>query len=303
MTTRTVHVADHEIPVSNVDKPLYPDEGVTKGEVIDYYRSVADVMLPHLAERPLVLHRFPDGIDTKGFVQQDVGDHFPDWVPAVDLPRRGGGGSVRHVVCGDLATLVFLANQAAVELHVWPSRVDKPEHPDLLVVDLDPPEGVEVATLRGIARQVRDLYSSVGLTPYVQATGGRGFHVVGALDRSADFTYVRALAADLAGHLAALHPDELTTAHRKHKRGNRVFLDVNRNAYGQTFIAPYSLRARPGAPVATPLDWDELSRATPDGHTIASIPNRLAQKKTEPWLTMTDAAAPRDVRAALDELA
>jgi bifunctional non-homologous end joining protein LigD len=230
--------------------------------MIEYYRAVADAMLPHLAQRPLVLRRFPDGIDTKGFVQQDIGDHVPDWVQTADLPRRGGEGMVRHVVCEDVATLVYLANQAAIELHTWPSIVDDPEHPDRLVIDIDPPDGTELATLRTTARQVRDLCKKVGLVPFVQATGSRGFHVVAPLDRSADYEFVRQLAADLADHLAAGHPDELTTAHRKQRRGDRVFLDVGRNAYGQTFVAPYSLRARPGASAATPLDWTELGRAT-----------------------------------------
>ncbi len=135
----------------------------------------------------------------------------------------------------------------------------------------------------------------------MQATGGRGCHVVAPLDASADYTFVRALASDLADHLAAQHPDELTTAQRKQRRGDRVFLDVNRNAYGQTFVAPYSLRARPGAPAATPLDWAELGRATPNGHTIRTVPKRLARKK-DPWATLHGAAAPRDVHAALDKL-
>jgi bifunctional non-homologous end joining protein LigD len=290
-----------DVELSNVDKVLYPDDGVTKGEVIGHYRSVAPVMLPHLAGRPLVLHRFPDGIGTKGFVQQEAGEHFPEWIPVAELPRRGREGTVGHVVCEDEPTLVYLANQAAIELHGWSSTVDAPEHPDRLVIDIDPPDGVEVTALRAIARQVRDRYAEVGLTPYVQATGGRGFHVVAPLDASADFTFVRALAADLADHLAAEHPDALTTAQRKQRRGDRVFLDVNRNAYGQTFVVPYSLRARPGAPAATPLDWTELGRATPNGHTIRTMPKRLARKK-DPWATMSGAAAPHDVRAALDAI-
>jgi bifunctional non-homologous end joining protein LigD len=293
--------APTDVPLSNVDKLLYPDDGVTKGDVIDYYRGVAEVMLPHLAGRPLVLHRFPDGIATKGFVQQDAGDHFPDWVQVADLPRRRDDGTVAHVVCEDTQTLVFLANQAAIELHTWLSTVDKPAHPDRLVVDIDPPDGVEVGELRAIARQVRDLYRRVGLTPYVQASGGRGFHVVAPLDASEDYTFVRDLAAAIADRLAAEHADELTTAQRKQRRGDRVFLDINRNAYGQTFVAPYSLRARPTAPAATPLDWDELGRATPNGHTIATMPKRLARKE-DPWASMRGAAAPRDVRAALDAL-
>jgi len=168
----------HDVELSNLDKMLYPDDGVTKGDVIEYSRTVADAMLPHLAGRPLVLHRFPDGIGTQGFVQHDVGKHFPDWIQVADLPRRGGEGEVRHVVCEDVPTLIYLANQAALELHIWPSTVDNPEHPDRLVIDIDPPDGTGVATLRSVARRVRDLYEKVGLVPFVQATGGRGFHVV-----------------------------------------------------------------------------------------------------------------------------
>jgi len=291
----------HDVELSNLDKMLYPDDGVTKGDVIDYYRAVADTMLPHLAQRPLVLHRFPDGFGTKGFVQHDVGEHFPDWVQTADLPRRGREGTVRHVVCADVATLVYLANQAALELHIWPSTVDKPEHPDRLVIDIDPPDGTEVTALRTIARQVRDLYEKVGLVPFVQATGSRGFHIVAPLDRSADYEFVRALATDLADHVAAEHSDELTTAQRKQKRGDRVFLDVNRNAYGQTFVAPYSLRARPGASAATPLDWAELGRATPNGYTVRTLPKRLARKE-DPWSAMGEGTSPREARSALDAL-
>lgn len=291
----------HEVELSNLTKVLYPEDGVTKGDVIEYYRTAADTMLPHLAARPLVLRRFPDGIGTKGFVQQDAGDRFPDWVPLAEVARRGRAGTVRHVVCEDVATLVYLANQAAIELHVWPSTTDAPEHPDRLVVDLDPPEGTGVAALRSVARLVRELYETVGLAPFVQATGGRGFHVVAPLDRSADYEFVRALATDLADHLAAGQPDELTTAQRKERRGDRIFLDVNRNAYGQTFVAPYSPRARSGAPVATPLDWAELGRATPNGHTIHTVPKRLSHKD-DPWSAMGEGSSPHDVRAALDKL-
>src|SRR5439155_25395476 len=153
-------------------------------------------------------------IGAAGFVQQDAGDHVPDWVPVVDVPRRGGSGTVGHVVCQDPATLVYLANQAAIELHVWLSTVDSLESPDQLVIDLDPSEGTDVRTLRATARRVRDLFDSVGLTAYVQATGGRGFHVGAPLDRSADYRFVRDLAGDLADRLAARHPDQLTTAQR-----------------------------------------------------------------------------------------
>ncbi|GAB3652580.1 DNA polymerase domain-containing protein [Glycomyces tarimensis] len=299
MASQTIHVADHDIDVSRLDKELYPGDHISKGDVIDHYRSVADAMVPHLAGRPLTMRRYPDGIGTDGFFQKEASDYFPDWMRIVEVPQRTDG-TVGHVVCDDAATLVYLANQATIEFHVWLSTLDDLERPDRLVIDIDPPSDVPVATLRAVARRTRELYTELGLTPFVQATGGRGFHVVAPLDRSADFDFVRALAADIADDLADGDPELLTTAQRKNRRGDRIFLDANRNAYGQTFIAPYSLRARPGAAVATPLDWGELGRSAPDGHSTKTIGRRLAQK-TDPWSSMDDhAAAPATARERLD---
>ncbi|MBB6170533.1 bifunctional non-homologous end joining protein LigD [Nocardiopsis mwathae] len=303
MAAQTIHVADHDIDVSNLDKEFYPDDHLSKGDVLDHYRAVADVMLPHLAGRPLTMRRYPDGIGADGFFQKDASDYFPDWLRVVEVPQRGDG-SVNHVVCDDAAMLVYLVNQATIEFHVWLSTVDELDRPDWLVIDIDPPPGVSVATLRDVARRLRTLYRELGLTPFVQATGGRGYHVAAPLDRSADFRFVRDLAVGIADHLAEDAPESLTTAQRKERRGDRIFLDVNRNAYGQTFIAPYSLRARPGATVATPLDWAELGRSTPNGHTHATIRKRLGHKP-DPWATIDEQAATpataRDRLAALTD--
>jgi bifunctional non-homologous end joining protein LigD len=195
-----------------------------------------------------------------------------------------------------------LANQAAIEFHIWLSSVDDLDRPNRLVIDLDPPPDVDVATLRSVARGLRELFGAVGMTPFVQATGGRGFHVVAPLDATANFSYVRELAGDLADRFAAQDPSLLTTAQRKQRRGDRIFLDTNRNAYGQTFVAPYSLRARAGAPIATPLDWSELGRSKPDGFHPRGVRQRLA-RKADPWATMdSHAAAPTEVRRELDRL-
>ncbi|MCD0445339.1 non-homologous end-joining DNA ligase [Glycomyces sp. A-F 0318] len=299
----TIHVEDRDVKVSKPDKELFPDDDVSKGDVIEHYRTVADVMLPHLAGRPLTMRRFPDGIDEEGFFQKHASEYFPDWVRVVEVPQRSEEGTVRHVVCEDEAALVYLANQNTVEFHIWLSTMDDLDHPDRLVIDIDPPKGADVDTLRSVARRIRDAYAEIGLAPYTQATGGRGFHVAAPLDRSADFDAVRGLAADLADRLAARDPDLLTTEQRKNKRGDRIFLDVNRNAYGQTFIAPYSLRARPGASVATPLDWSELGRATPGGSTIATMRRRLAHKAADPWADMdAHAASAAEARERFDAL-
>lgn len=275
-----------DVTLSNVDKMFFPGAGLTKGDVIAHYRTAAARMVPHLAGRPLTMRRYPDGIDGNGFFQKDASDHFPEWIRVEEVPQRQGG-TIHHVVCDDAATLVYLANQATIEFHVWLSTMDDLERPDRMVIDIDPPEGVPVRVLRDVARRLASCYREIGLTPYVQATGGRGFHVVAPLDRSADYDQARELSVAVADHVAAADPDLLTTAQRKDKRGDRIFLDCNRNAYGQTFVAPYSLRARPSAGVATPLTWDELSRTEPDGFTPARIARR---RKQDPWSGMDDDA-------------
>lgn len=298
----TIRLDGHDIEVTKADKELFPADQVTKGDLVEYYRSVAEVMLPHLAGRPLTMRRFPDGIDSDGFFQKHPSAHFPDWMTVVEVPQRTRGETVTHVVCDSAATLAYLANQAAVEFHIWLSTMDDIDRPDRLVIDLDPPPDTEVAVLRSIAHRFRDLFTEVGLTPFTQATGGRGYHVVAPLDRSEDFDFVRALALDLAERVAEAEPDLVTTAQRKQRREGRIFLDVGRNGYAQTFVAPYSLRARPGAAIATPLDWDEFGRSRPNGVTIAKMRRRLAQK-SDPWARIDDhAASPAEARNRFDAL-
>lgn len=269
------------VKISKPDKVLYPDDDVTKNDVAMHYAAVAEAMLPHLRDRPLTLRRYPDGIGGEGWFQKQAPDHLPDWVRVAEVPQRSGGKG-HYVVCDSRETLAYLANQAALEFHVWPATASAPEHPDLVVIDLDPPDGMALKDLRATARQVRDLYEAVGLTPFVQTTGGRGYHVVAPLDGETDVDEVREFAREAADHLAAQHADQLTTALRKEKRGDRLFLDANRNGYGQTFVTPYSLRARPGAPVAIPIEWSELGNAEPAGWTVFTARRRLAQK-ADPW--------------------
>jgi bifunctional non-homologous end joining protein LigD len=297
-----IEASGHTIKLSNVDKVLFPDGGITKGDMLDYYREVAPLMLPHLHGRPLNLHRFPDGVGAKGFYQQEAADYFPDWLRTVEVPAGNGKGTVRHPVCEDEAALLYLANLASVEFHVWLSTADALHRPDLLVVDLDPPDGVQLDELREAARSVRAEFEELGLTPFVQTTGGRGFHVTAPLDHTADYDLVRPLAHDVARLLARRAPDRFTTEQRKAARGERIFLDTNRDAYGQTVVAPYSLRSRAGAPAATPIDWDELGRVEPDHYGVGNMRRRLAQK-SDPWAKLHQHAADAaQIRTRLDEL-
>jgi bifunctional non-homologous end joining protein LigD len=287
---RELDVEGRTIAVSNPDKVLYPDEGLTKSDVVDHYRRVADVMVPHLRGRPLTLRRFPDGIEGDGFFQKEASDFFPDWLKIIKVPRREPGPPMHQVVCESAADLVYLASLATLEFHIWPSTETALDNPDRMVVDIDPPDGTAVGELRDIARRLRGAVERIGLTAFVQATGGRGFHVVAPLDATAGYDDVRELSRDLVEEVAAADSDRLTTAIRKESRGGRIFLDVNRNAYAQTFVAPYSLRARPGAAVATPIDWSELGRARPDGFDTTRLRRRLGQK-ADPWQRIDEAAA------------
>ncbi|CAM02669.1 bifunctional non-homologous end joining protein LigD [Saccharopolyspora erythraea NRRL 2338] len=287
--SETLDIDGRSVELSKGDKVMYPDDGFTKRDVVCHYRAVAPVMLPHVRGKPLTLRRFPDGIGSGGFFQKEASEHFPDWIRVVSVPQRGADDSVHHVVADDAATLVYLANQACLEFHVALSTADDLEHPVLAVVDLDPPESTGIADLRSITKDMCDRFRDAGLDPFVQATGGKGFHVVAPLDARRDFDDVRAHMAEIADR-AAQEDERLTTQQRKDKRGDRVFLDINRNAYGQTMIAPYSLRARPGAPAATPIDLAEISRATPNRHGLANMTRRLA-RKADPWARIDRHAA------------
>jgi bifunctional non-homologous end joining protein LigD len=295
-------VGGRTVQVSSVAKPFFPDAGLTKGDLLAYYRDVAEAMLPHLAGRPLNLQRFPNGVHGKGFWQQGVGDHFPDWVRTVTVERRGRGGTVDHVVCEDAATIVYLANLATVTFHAWTSTVDHLARPDLIIIDLDPDPDQGLDVVRGAARAVRAAGREIGLSPFIQTSGSRGYHVVMPLRPGPDVEVVRQLADELALLVAARHPGRLSVEWRKVKREGRLLLDTARNGYAQTLVAPYSVRPRPEAPVATPIDWDELGRVEPRSYTLTNLRRRLA-RKPDPWVGMADHAAPFDpVRARLDEL-
>jgi len=271
------------VETSNEDKVLFPDAGLTKGDLMDYYEKVADRMLPWLEDRPLVLHRFPDGIGKPGFYQKQVAEHFPGWVDRVEV-RKGEGGSQELVVCNKKATLVYLANLGCITLHPWLCRRDRLDHPDQLVVDLDPPGG-DFAEVRKAARWVRDLLQELGLPVYLKTTGSKGVHLVVPLDRREDFDSVRAFARECMELLVARHPDALTTEVRKSKRRGRVFLDVARNAYAQTAVAPWSVRPVPGAPVSAPIAWKELGRVDARSFTLLNLFRKTA-RRADPWKGM-----------------
>ncbi len=289
-------IGGHDIELSNSDKVFFPDTGLTKGDLVDYYRRVAEVMVPHTRRYGVSMQRFPDGLDGGGFYQKDASDYFPEWIHTAHVPKREGGSYDAPVIDSE-ATLVYLANQAMMTPHLYLSRIDDLEKPDKMIYDLDPPEGTEDFRLvRQAAVDVRDTLDELDLPAFVKTTGSKGYHVVVPVRLGPDFETVRQFARDVARVLEARKPDTYTLESRKNKRKGRIFLDMLRNAYGATAVAPYSVRPRPGAPVATPLEWDELaSGADPRDWTLRSIPRRLSQKD-DPWKHLMQHAHSLDSR-------
>ncbi|MGD2065106.1 MAG: non-homologous end-joining DNA ligase [Dehalococcoidia bacterium] len=276
-----MRIGDYTIELSNTDKVLFPLHEITKGDLIDYYHKIAKVMLPYLKGRPITMHRFPDGIDGEGFYQQDISDYFPDWIERTTVKKEGG--RVTHVICQNAATLVYLANQACITPHAWLSRKDRLNHPDLMIFDLDPPAD-DFEPVRHAAQLLKKFLDELGIESFVKTTGSKGLHVVVPLDKSVDFEEGRGFARSVAIALAEREPAKLTTEQRKEKRKGRVFLDYLRNSYGQTAVAPYAVRAKQGAPIAVPIEWDELGdrNLMSQSYNTKNIFRRLSQKK-DPW--------------------
>jgi bifunctional non-homologous end joining protein LigD len=288
--TEEIRAGRRRVAISHARRVLFPETGLTKLDLARYYAEVAEAMVPHVRDRPLALHSFPEGIDGAGYFQKDRPHHFPDWVPTARVPRRAGG-TVTQVLGNDAATLAYLAGQNAITPHIWTARADRLEQPDRIVFDLDPSPTQDFAEVRAAARALGELLRDLGLEPFAMTTGSRGLHVDVALRRGAVYEDVHAFARAVAERLADRHPAALTVEVRRDRRGERIFLDTGRNAYAQHAVAPYAIRARSGAPVATPLVWDELSdeRLDPRGWTLVTIGDRLAETG-DPWARITRGA-------------
>jgi bifunctional non-homologous end joining protein LigD len=272
-----IRVGRQSVHLTRPQKVLFPDDGIDKRELAEYYERIAATMLPYLRDRPVTMERFPDGIDGPRLVQKRAAAYFPRWIHTASMLKQGG--TVRHVVCQDAATLVYLANQACITPHVWLSRIDRPDQPDQMIFDLDP-SGDDFPTICRTALRLRDLLKRERLEAFVKTTGSRGLHVLVPLNRRAAFDDVRAFARDIATELVESDGKHLTLEVRKDKRAGRIFVDTARNAYAQTAAPPYAVRPRPGAPVAAPLEWRELEdpRLTADRYTINNIFDRLRRR-------------------------
>ncbi len=284
-------IGEYTFEVSNRDKVFFPNKKSTKGDLMDYYEKNFETIFPYLQDRPLTMIRFPDGIQGKQFYQKDAPEYFPEWIELKEIEKKDGG-TTKYVICNDKATLIYLASQACITPHIWLSRKDKLEYPDRMIFDLDPSDD-DFSKVKSVAKRLKDLLADkLGLPVFLMTTGSKGLHVVSPLQRNTTFDEIRDFTQSVAEYLEQNDNDEeMTTAIRKNKRGNKVFIDTTRNSFGQTAVAPYSVRPIEGAPVATPIDWDELSSLQSSQHYhIKNIFKRLAQK-TDPWENMDQQAA------------
>ena len=245
-----------EVIITHPEKIMFPDEGITKGELASYYETIAPVMLPHLKRRPITMERFHRGISAPGFFQKDVSKGFPDWLERVEVPKHGG--TVHHPIVTDTEGLLWLANQNSITIHVWASRAPNLYQPDVCVFDLDPMKADDLDTLRAAALSLRDLLTELGLPSWIKTTGSKGFHIAVPLDGKSDFGTVARFAHVVGQVLVKRDPDHLTQEFSKVDRGERILVDTGRNGYSATFAAAYTVRARPGAPVSAPCSWEEV---------------------------------------------
>ena len=263
--------------ISHPDKILFPEDGITKGELASYYEMIAPAMLPHLRGRPITMERYHRGITAPGFFQKDVVKGFPEWLERVEVPKKDG--TVHHPIANDARSLLWLANQNSITIHVWPSRAPNLYYPDICVFDLDPSNENEPERLRNAALMVRDFLNELGLTSWVKTSGSKGFHIAVPLDGKSDFGVVARFAHVVGRVLVERDPENLTQEFSKVDRAGRILVDTGRNGYSATFAATYTVRAKAGAPVSAPCTWDEVSSGAvgPRTFTLRMMEKRIAE--------------------------
>jgi bifunctional non-homologous end joining protein LigD len=261
--------------ITHPDKVLFPDDGITKGDLAAYYQAMAPVMLPHLRGRPVTTERYPGGIGQKGFWQKDVSKGFPDWLQRVEVPKKDG--VVHHPVVTDVRSLLWITNQNTITQHVWTSRVPDLHYPDICVFDLDPSQD-DAAAVRAAAIGLRNLLEELTLPSWIKTTGSKGFHIVVPLDGTTPIELVARFANAVGTAFVSRAPDRLTQEFSKADRNGRIYVDTGRNGYSATFAAAYTVRARRGAPVSTPCTWDEVERGevNPGTFTLRNMRDRIA---------------------------
>lgn len=284
--------------ITHPEKVLFPDDGITKGDLAAYYEAVGPVMRPHLRGRPITMERFPAGIAKKGFWQKSVEKGFPEWLGRVAVGKKGG--VVHHPIVTDQRGLMWLTNQNTITHHVWTSRVPDLDHPDLCVFDLDPSED-DPAAVRKAAIELRDLLEELSLPSWIKTTGSKGFHIAVPLDGKTPIGEVARFAGAVGALLVSRAPDRLTQEFSKVDRTGRIYVDTGRNGYGATFAAAYTVRAKRGAPVSAPCTWQEVEggKVGPATFTLRNVPARVA-KLGDVWADMKRRG--RSLKRAIEKL-
>lgn len=277
------------LELTNLDKVLFPRSKITKLALIEYYEKIAPIMLPWLHNRALSLFRFPDGIDGQKFFQKNTPDYFPTWIKRLKVALKSIDKFDLYSVCNNLETLIYLANYVCVP-HIWLSKIDKLDFPDRLIFDLDPGKnGFE--QVRILALELNHFLRKLGLKPFAMLTGSTGMHVIVPIKRTKNFDEVRAFAKEISQLLVKKNPDLYTIEMNITKRKERVFIDVLRNGFGATSVAPYAVRDKEGAPVATPISWDEVGEQglSSQRYNIHNIFKKL-ENQPHPWSDFNQAA-------------
>jgi bifunctional non-homologous end joining protein LigD len=264
------------VVITHPEKVLFPDEGITKGELAAYYEMIAPAMLPHIVRRPVTMERFPAGIGKKGFLQKDVSKGFPEWLQRVEVPKKDG--VVHHPIVTDTRSLLWLVNQNSITPHVWTSRAPDVYYPDICVFDLDPSVDDPVA-LRAAALALHDLLKELGLPSWIKTSGSKGFHIAVPLDGKTEMGEVDRFARKVGTVFVGRDPKNLTQEFHKADRGTRILVDTGRNGWSATHAAVYSVRAKAGAPVSAPCTWEELKSGTvgPRTFTLRNMTARIAE--------------------------
>ena len=288
------------LTLTNLDKVFWPGEGYTKGDLLEYYRAISPWLLPYLKDRPLVLTRFPDGIEGKSFFQKDAPSWAPEWLRTETLWSEHGGRDIHYFICDDVPSLLYVANMGAIPLHVWSSRVATLARPDWCILDIDP-KGAPFAGAVAVARAIHALAEEIALPTFVKTSGSEGIHVLVPLAGRMSFEQSRRLAELVAQVVVGALPDVATLERVPKKRGGRVYLDTLQNGHGKLLAAPFSARPLPGAPVSMPLRWSEVNaRLDPRRFTIRNAVARMKRLGADPLRGVLDTAP--DLAGALGRL-
>jgi len=264
-----------DVVITHPDKVMFPEDGITKGELASYYEAIAPVMLPHIRRRPITMERYHRGITAPGFFQKDVSKGFPEWLKRVEVPKHRG--TVHHPIANDTRSLLWLANQNSITIHVWATRTPKLYYPDICVFDLDPSKD-DLADLCAAALGLRDFLAELGLPSWVKTSGSKGFHIAVPLDGKSNSGEVSRFSHTVGKALIKLFPDNLTQEFHKKDRQGRILIDTGRNDYSATFAAAYTVRAKVGAPISAPCTWEEVARCEvgPQSFTLRTMAQRVA---------------------------